>query len=241
MNRTAVHTLAAFITALLLAQLVRSGAAQEKPPETFAQYQGWQHSGSLYILTTPEGANLPATASEERFPLLVRLDKDWFDFSQAKAQGEDIRFATSTGTPLAYEVDEWNTAAGTACIWVRIPGIKGNAHQEIKMFWGKADAESESNGNAVFNESNGYLSVWHMNDPAKDEVGTITSKDEGTTAIGGVVGQARHFAGKQGISGGENITAYPSGTSPMTTEAWFRAERPNTTVRAGARSRGPAR
>ena len=33
-----------------------------------AQYQGWQHAGSLYILTTPEGANLPATASEEGFP-----------------------------------------------------------------------------------------------------------------------------------------------------------------------------
>ena len=28
-----------------------------------AQYTGWQHFGSLYLLTTPEGANLPATAS----------------------------------------------------------------------------------------------------------------------------------------------------------------------------------
>ena len=30
-----------------------------------AQYPGWQHSGSLYILTTPEGANLPAKASDQ--------------------------------------------------------------------------------------------------------------------------------------------------------------------------------
>jgi hypothetical protein len=64
-----------------------------------AQYPGWQHSGSLYILTTPEGANLPASASEDGFPLLVRLHKDFFDFSQAKAQGEDIRFSTSAGGP----------------------------------------------------------------------------------------------------------------------------------------------
>ena len=28
-----------------------------------AKYRGWQHSGSMYLLTTPEGANLPATAS----------------------------------------------------------------------------------------------------------------------------------------------------------------------------------
>jgi len=70
--------------------------------ETPAPYPGWQHSGSLFILTTPEGANLPASASEDGFPLLVRLDKDWFDFSQAKANGEDIRFAASTGAPLAW-------------------------------------------------------------------------------------------------------------------------------------------
>ena len=89
--------------------------------------------------------------------MLVRLNKEWFNFSQAKANGEDIRFATSTGTPMAYEIDEWDAAAGTASVWVRIPTIKGNARQEIKMYWGKADATSESSGAAVFNESNGYL------------------------------------------------------------------------------------
>ena len=78
------------------------------------QYHGWRHSGSLYVLTTPEGANLPATASEAGFPLLVRLHKDWFDFSQAKAHGEDIRFAAGSGTPLAYEIDEWDPASGAA-------------------------------------------------------------------------------------------------------------------------------
>ncbi len=57
----------------------------------------WQHSGVLTILTTPDGANLPASAVETDFPLLVRLDKDWFDFSQAKANGEGVRFSTSTG------------------------------------------------------------------------------------------------------------------------------------------------
>ena len=41
----------------------------------FGQYQGWQHSAPLYILTTPEGANLPSTAREEGYPVLVRLSK----------------------------------------------------------------------------------------------------------------------------------------------------------------------
>ena len=42
-------------------------------PHAAAQYPGWQHEGSLFILTTPEGADLPATAAVEGFPLLVRL------------------------------------------------------------------------------------------------------------------------------------------------------------------------
>ena len=116
-----------------------------------------------------------------------------------------------TGTPLAYQIEEWDAAKGTASIWVRIPTIKGNSRQEIRLHWGKADAASESNGAAVFNESNGYLSVWHMNDPVKDEVGSLESKDVGTTATAGVVGQARHLAGEQGIFGGDDIASYPIG------------------------------
>ena len=57
------------------------------PTEAAAQYPGWQHSGSMFILTTPEGANLPASAVVKDFPVLVRLNKDSFDFSKAKANG----------------------------------------------------------------------------------------------------------------------------------------------------------
>ena len=203
-----------------------------------AQYPDWKHSGSIYLLTTPEGANLPASASEDGFPLLVRLHKDFFNFSQAKANGEDIRFSTSTGTPLAYQIEEWDPQNGTASIWVRIPTIKGNARQEIKLYWGKADAASESSGSAVFNESNGYLSVWHMNDPVNDEVGTLESKDTGTTPSSGMIGKGRHFPGGKGITCGENITSYPTGSSPHTSEAWFRAEQPNVTVLAWGNEAG---
>ena len=114
---------------------------------------GWKHQGALTILTTPEGASLPAGATVKGFPLLVRLHKDWFDFAQAKAGGEDVRFSTSTGEMLPYQIEEWDAANGEASIWVRMPKIEGNARQTIRVHWGKADAASESNGKAVFNES----------------------------------------------------------------------------------------
>ncbi len=209
--------------ALLLGML--SAAFAQTPT-----YAAWQHSGSLHILTTPDGANLPDAASENDFPLLVRLHRDFFDFSQAKVRGEDVRFSTSTGQALDYQIEEWNAANGTASIWVRIPVIKGNARQELKMFWGNPAAASESSGPAVFSESNGYLSVWHMDGPVKDEVGTLESKDAGTTATAGMVGQARHFAEKGGIFCGDKITNYPSGAASHSTEAWLRIEKANATI-----------
>ena len=49
-----------------------------------ADYAGWQHIGSLWILTTPEGADLPPTCSESDFPLLIRLNGSTFNFSEAE-------------------------------------------------------------------------------------------------------------------------------------------------------------
>lgn len=193
-------------------------------------YDAWKHSGSLYLLTTPEGANLPAAASIEGFPLLVRLHKDFFDFSQAQKDGADLRCSSSTGEPLAYQIEHWDAAQGVASLWIRVPAIKGNSRQEIKLHWGNAAAASESNGKAVFSESNGYVSVWHMSDPVRDEVGTLATTDAGTTAAAGMIGPARHFPGQKGIFGGDKIPDYPSGAAAHSSEVWFRAERPNATV-----------
>jgi hypothetical protein len=108
---------------LLLACLIIS-------PNAFAQYPVWQQSGSFYILTTPEGANLPSTAKLADFPLLVRLDKDFFNFSKARPMGEDLRFSSADGKPLKYQIEQWDGANGFANIWVRVPLIQGNqTHQ----------------------------------------------------------------------------------------------------------------
>ena len=192
----------------------------------FAQYPDWKSSGSLFLNTTPDGANIPASVTVEEFPVLVRLQGDSFDFKAAKAGGEDVRFSAE-GKPLAFQIEHWDAAAGSASVWVRVPRIAGNSRQELKVHWGKADAASESNGKAVFNESNGYLAVLHMGDGVADEVGSVQTKDVGTTATAGVIGPARRLAGKQGILGGEKIENFPVGAAPHSTEAWLRAEKSN--------------
>lgn len=79
------------------------------------------------------------------------------------------------GAPLAYQVQEWEPVSGPAGIWVRVPVVRGDEDQEIRVHRGRADAVSGSDGPAVFNASNGYLGVWHVEGVVKDEVGTLES------------------------------------------------------------------
>ncbi|MCX6928854.1 MAG: DUF2341 domain-containing protein, partial [Verrucomicrobia bacterium] len=197
---------------------------------TAQTYQAWSNSASFYVLTDAAGANLPPSASEANFPLLLRLNSTYFDFSRAKANGEDIRFSTASGASVSYQIEQWDTVNGTAVIWLKVPVIVGNARQELKMYWGKADAVSESVGTAVFNGANGYLSVFHLNETVKDEVGTLTPTDAGTTPATGMIGKGRHFTKGKGINCGESITNYPTGNSPSSTEAWFRADSGNAEI-----------
>ena len=215
---------------VVLATAISPFVANAQVKTEKSPYKNWQHNGLMAIITTPEGAALPESAAEADVPVLVRLHKDFFDFKQASPKGEDIRFSTQAGEALAYQVEHWDAEKGEASIWIRIPKIVGNARQPLRLHWGMAGATSESNGKAVFNESNGFMSVWHMSDPVKDECGVLESKDTGTFAAPGMIGPARHFPGKMGVFCGDKITNYPQSDSPHSTEAWFRCEQPNSTI-----------
>ena len=197
-----------------------------------AQYGDWKHSGSIYIVTTPEGANLPASAVEKKFPVLVRLNRDHLDFSEVKARGEDIRFSAK-GKPLAYQVERWDAAGGNADVWVGIPVIRGNEQQEIRMHWGNDKALSESNGEQVFQTTEGFAGVWHLGDNLEDATSNnldgFNRADRPTTNTTGIIGDAQEFGVNKllvirppGAKPGRRVTCMPSGNSDRTMSAWVK-------------------
>ncbi|MCX6872724.1 MAG: DUF2341 domain-containing protein [Verrucomicrobia bacterium] len=185
-------------------------------------FGSWTYSGSMFILTTPDGANMTTGPAETNFPLLVRFNSGNFPFNQAAADGSDIRFATASGLVLSYQIEQWDSVNGRAAVWVKIPSIAANARQEIKVHWGKTGVASQSNGSSVFNTSNGYASVHHLGDTLADTVGTTSPTNSGTTATNGLIGRARTFASGQGIQCGTAITGLPSGSGPFSTSVWIR-------------------
>ena len=199
-------------------------------PQAAAQYGVWEHSGSIYIITTPEGADLPETALERDFPLLVRLNKYFFDFSQAKSRGEDIRFSAD-GKPLAYQIERWDAAGGNADVWVRIPVIRGNDQQAIGMHWGNDNVASASNGEKVFQTTGGFAGVWHLGDNLEDATSNnldgFNRHDKPTTNSTGIIGDAQEFGVNKflvirpaGAGRNRRVTCMPSGNADRTMSAW---------------------
>jgi hypothetical protein len=166
---------------------------------------GFAYEKKIYLNTTSSGAGVSGNVLN--FPVLVRLSGGNFDFAKAKAGGGDLRFAKPDQTPLSFEIERWDSAAGAAEIWVKVDTIYGNNNtQFLQMYWGTSTSSvtSLSNSAAVFDTGTGFQGVWHL-----DEAGNTVAYDatinhyNGTpygmnaagSAVAGAIGVAQRFDG----------------------------------------------
>jgi hypothetical protein len=175
---------------------------------------GWRFSKRLYLNTTATGANVSEDVTG--FPLLIRFDGSTslttgstnFDFTQARDSGQDVRFTKPDGSALPYEIEQWDAAARTAAIWVRIDTVRGNAStQFLVMHWGASTGSapgSLSNSAAVFDTADGYSLVYHFEDDpaagvgdasAMDNLGSASAGLTSASIVPGVIGPAIKFNG----------------------------------------------
>jgi hypothetical protein len=186
-----------------LPQLVRDSVVVAPKDTMNVEYVGWKFSRKLILNTTASGANVSGNVTD--FPVLVRLTGSNFTFAQAKQDGADLRFTKSDGTPLPYEIERWNAAAGVAEVWVKTDTVYGNSNsQYIVMFWGASAGVvvSASNGTAVFDTAHGFQAVWHLGQGTGATVLDATANHyDGTPsgtapmAVGGAIGSAQQFDG----------------------------------------------
>jgi hypothetical protein len=127
----------------------------------------WSHKRRLIINTTASGANVKGNLFN--FPLKIRLENWNFAFNEVKQGGDDIRFSSSKGALLPYEIEHWDVSSKYAEIWVKVDTIFGNnSSQYILMYWGNSEATGLSNGTTVFDTSNGFQGVWHLSEADPD-------------------------------------------------------------------------
>ncbi|MEO6096193.1 MAG: DUF2341 domain-containing protein [Fibrobacteria bacterium] len=127
-------------------------------------FSAWPKSSDVALNTTASGADVAGMVVN--FPVLVRLNSVNFPFSQADGRGRDIRFAKPDGTPLAHEIERWDSTRATAEIWVKADTVRGNtAGQILKMYWGNASATDASNAAGVFRSADNFTAAWHLGGP----------------------------------------------------------------------------
>ena len=160
-------------TTLDIVRAVGTSSTAEAPYQlvTFGDgYESWTYSRQLSLNTTSTGANVSGNVLN--FPMLVRLNGDNFNFTQAESNGEDIRFAKSDGSPLEFEIERWDASSNAAEVWVRVDTIYGNNNtQTLTMYWGKGGSLNCSDPEAVFDTTNGFAAVFHLEEDGNTTAG----------------------------------------------------------------------
>ena len=158
---TAVVLISCFALCGCALQSSRPAVAAQAGGAERISSDGWRFGRTITLDTTASGANV--TEDVENYPLAVLLDQSRFDFSQARADGADIRFFDSAGKALPHAIELWDRESGSAAIWVLLDVVKGNSKdQSIVMKWGHPSAPDISDSKAVFKRENGFVGVWHL-------------------------------------------------------------------------------
>ncbi|MBN1128509.1 MAG: DUF2341 domain-containing protein [Chitinispirillaceae bacterium] len=123
----------------------------------------WSCSRRVHLNTTATGADVKVAI--RKFPVLVRLTNENFDFDSAQPNGADIRFLKADNSPMPYHIEQWDEAGKRAEVWVKVDTVLGNNDsQYFVMVWGNPHAVDASNGTDVFDTAMGFAGVWHMNE-----------------------------------------------------------------------------
>jgi hypothetical protein len=145
-----------------------AGAPGGEPDGAVSTPGNPQYSKTVTLDTTATGA--PVMGDVPKYPVAILLNANNFDFSQAKAHGEDVRFLGADGAPLPYAIESWDATAKLAAIWVKVD-VKGNAKTTLKMTWGDAGASDGSDSKKVFDTAEGWTGVWHLSEPGNTTMG----------------------------------------------------------------------
>jgi len=192
-----------YSTTTTSAQTVLRYGVQVAPGDTAEVWNtGWNYARKITLNTSATGAGV--TGNVISFPVLIRLTEGNLAFTQARNNGEDIRFTKRDNTFLPYEIERWDAVGKKAEVWVRVDTVRGSdSAQSIIMYWGNADAPLQSASESVFDTAQGFQGVWHMG-----QMGNTTALDatanryDGTpsgmsasSSVEGAIGGAQRFDG----------------------------------------------
>ena len=176
-------------------------------------------------------ANANVDATLNNFPLYVKINGDTAIGASVQSDGDDIRFATSTGMILPHEEELFSVSSGAATgyFWVKVPTIvasgSGNGSgATIYMYYGSGSAADGQNKTGVWDTN--FKGVWHLPDGStlstSDSTSNTNNLTNGSTAAGsGRIDGAGNFS--------SSYLSTPTLTSINTISGWVKFDTISTT------------
>jgi len=130
-------------------------------PNAHAWWDGkWKQRMKIQFDTSAKAADVKESLLD--VPVLIRLHTGNFSFSNAKADGSDIRFVSSDDkTPLKYHIEKFDSNEEIALFWVKVPRMSGGSIQDfIWIYYGNASAPDGQSAGGTYDLN--YVAVYHL-------------------------------------------------------------------------------
>jgi len=164
----------------------------------------WNHDWSYrkQISINPSANGIALKGDLADVPVLVRLHEGVFKFTDANADGSDLRFvADDDKTPLKFHIEKYDSVFNLAYIWVSIPKLHAGDKTNIWLYYGNTHATSASDARETYDPD--QVLVYHFAErgtPVVDSTGyannsTSTAAPDET----GLIGTGAKFAGQTNV------------------------------------------
>jgi hypothetical protein len=131
-----------------------------------------------------------------QFPLMVRLQKSDINYSEFERNGSNLRITDGRNQDLAFEIEEWDSANGSALLWVSLDTILAG-QSGVDLRFQSLPMSTEHRASTVFSPSEGFASVLHFSEDTLAELDTI--HDASGSGHDGIIAQAA--LGRTGMFG----------------------------------------
>ncbi len=198
-------------------------------PNAHAWWDGkWQHRKKIQFDASAKGADLKENLTD--LPVLVRLHTGNFSFSNAKADGSDLRFISADDkSPLKYHIEKFDPKQEIALVWVKVPRISGGSGQDsIWLYYGNSSAQDGQEAGGTYDVN--QVAVYHFSETEGNPrdataYGNHAASFTGKAGLPSAVGNGVQFNGP-----GEMMTLGKSAslnfTKGFTFSTWVRVNQP---------------
>jgi len=157
----------------------------------------WAFRKQITIDGSSKGANIQGGALDN-FPVLVRLHDGVLNFSDANADGSDLRFvADDDKTPLKFHVEKFDNVFNLGFVWVQVPHIASDKPSSIYLYYGNAKATAAGDAGGTYDADQSL--VYHFSERGTPAQDATNNKSNATTPFSvdesGLIGNSAKFDG----------------------------------------------